>query len=40
MLSDSTPVFNYAGTVNGATTAGPIASALGSTMPQSVRRKQ
>jgi len=31
--SDATPVFNYAGTVNGSTTAGPVASALGTGTP-------
>jgi len=31
--SDATPVFNYSGTVNGSTTAGPVASALGSSVP-------
>ena len=30
---DATPVFNYAGTVNGSATTGPIASALGATIP-------
>ena len=31
--ADATPVFNYAGTVNGSATAGPVASARGSTAP-------
>ncbi|HTU69106.1 MAG TPA: hypothetical protein VMF11_02205 [Candidatus Baltobacteraceae bacterium] len=31
--SDATPVFNYAGTVNTSTTAGPVASALGTAIP-------
>ena len=31
--SDATPVFNFAGTVNGATTPGPVAAALGTTAP-------
>ena len=31
--SDSTPVFNYGGTVNGSAATGPVASALSSTMP-------
>jgi len=31
--SDATPVFNYGGTVNGSTTPGPVASALGTTIP-------
>jgi len=31
--SDATPVFNYGGTVNGSTTAGPVASALGTGTP-------
>ena len=30
---DATPVFNYAGTVNSSATTGPIASALGTTIP-------
>ncbi|MGB6986482.1 MAG: hypothetical protein WBD74_10965, partial [Candidatus Aquilonibacter sp.] len=30
---DATPVFNYGGTVNGSATTGPIASALGTTIP-------
>jgi hypothetical protein len=35
--ADATPVFNYTGTVNGSTTKGPVASALGTTAP-SLRR--
>ena len=31
--SDSTPVFNYGGTVNTSTTTGPVPSALGSNVP-------
>jgi hypothetical protein len=35
--SDNTPVFNYAGTVNGVTVTagngGPVASALGTSIP-------
>jgi hypothetical protein len=34
--ADATPVFNYQGTVNGSTTAGPILSALLSGQPQQV----
>lgn len=36
--ADPTPVFNYQGTVNGASTAGPVASALSGSMPQSRAR--
>jgi hypothetical protein len=35
--ADTTPVFNYAGTVNGSTTTGPISGAIGSSTP-SLRR--
>jgi hypothetical protein len=35
--SDSTPVFNYQGTVNGSTAAGPHANALSGSLP-SLRR--
>ena len=38
--ADSTPVFNYAGAVNGSTTAGPVASALGSTEPTALHRQR
>jgi hypothetical protein len=31
--ADSTPVFNYAGTVNGSTTSGPVSGAIGSSTP-------
>ena len=31
--SDATPVFNYAGTVNGSSATGPVASALGASPP-------
>lgn len=36
--ADVTPVFNYAGTVNGSTTTGPLSDALGSTTPLLRRR--
>lgn len=38
--ADATPVFNYAGTVNGSTATGPIPSALSSAMPSSSFRHQ
>ncbi|MGD1066646.1 MAG: hypothetical protein ABR975_07500 [Vulcanimicrobiaceae bacterium] len=38
--ADSTPVFNDEGTVNGSTTAGPVASALGSSEPAARLRKR
>jgi hypothetical protein len=31
--ADATPVFNFAGTVNGSGTAGPVAGALAASMP-------
>jgi hypothetical protein len=34
-----TPVFNYAGTVNGSTTTVPILAALSNTTPLSVQRR-
>ncbi|MGH7329581.1 MAG: hypothetical protein ACREJX_14645, partial [Polyangiaceae bacterium] len=37
--ADSTPVFNYGGTVNGSTTVGPVASALSASMPMSTHRR-
>lgn len=37
--ADATPVFNYAGTVNGSTTTGPIANALSANVPTAVRRR-
>jgi hypothetical protein len=36
--SDSTPLFNYAGLVNGSATTGPIASALSGSKPTSIHR--
>ena len=37
-LADATPVFNFEGTVNGSTTAGPVASALINGPPPMLRR--
>jgi hypothetical protein len=37
--ADATPVFNYAGKVNGSTTSGPVSGALSSTTPQSKFRR-
>jgi hypothetical protein len=37
--ADATAVFNYAGTVNGSATIGPVAAALSSSMPSSVQRR-
>jgi hypothetical protein len=37
--ADSTPVFNYAGTVNGSTTAGPVPAALGTSAPLALVRR-
>ncbi|HTW83252.1 MAG TPA: hypothetical protein VMD91_04170 [Candidatus Sulfotelmatobacter sp.] len=38
--ADATAVFNYGGTVNGSTTTGPIAAALGNNPPASVLRRR
>jgi hypothetical protein len=38
--ADSTPVFNYGGTVNGSTTKGPIASALLTVAPSSAKHRR
>lgn len=38
--ADATAVFNFAGTVNGSGTTGPIAGALSNTAPASVRRQR
>lgn len=37
--ADATPVFNFAGTVIGSPTIGPIPGALSNTTPQSVLRR-
>ena len=37
--ADATPVFNYAGDVNGSGTAGPVTGALPSTVPTTARQR-
>jgi hypothetical protein len=37
--ADQTPVFNYAGTVNGSGTPGPVSGALGTTTPTALMRR-
>jgi hypothetical protein len=37
--ADATPVFNYAGSVNGSTAAGPVSGALPTTVPTTSKRR-